>query len=254
MSAPVDVPVVPGRSVALVTLGCARNEVDSEELAAQLDAFVRSIRTGERPYVIFYAWLFVSTFLPFLRTGFFPADVILQLLAMGAMLLEGCQWLDGVRPSAAPTQAAQVDGDVVRARWQGHVDRGPAPLGAGRYAPGSPHPVGPPQAAADLARRPPVRGAGASGPRSRRPACRARPRLRPPRAAAAPRRRPDRAAEAGVRLRPALHLLRDPVVPWLLRLPAAGRGAGRSPVAGRPGCPRARPGQRELVLVRQGPR
>ncbi len=38
MTAPVVVPVVPGRSVALVTLGCARNEVDSEELAGRLEA------------------------------------------------------------------------------------------------------------------------------------------------------------------------------------------------------------------------
>jgi ribosomal protein S12 methylthiotransferase RimO len=34
----VTVPVVRARSVALVTLGCARNEVDSEELAARLEA------------------------------------------------------------------------------------------------------------------------------------------------------------------------------------------------------------------------
>jgi formate hydrogenlyase subunit 4 len=36
---------------------------------------------------MFYAWLFVSTFLPFLRTGFFPADAALQLLAMLAVFL-----------------------------------------------------------------------------------------------------------------------------------------------------------------------
>jgi len=34
---------------------------------------------------MFYAWLFVSTFLPFLRTGFYPADIVLQLLAMLAL-------------------------------------------------------------------------------------------------------------------------------------------------------------------------
>ena len=31
-------PGVPGRTVRLVTLGCARNEVDSEELAGRLEA------------------------------------------------------------------------------------------------------------------------------------------------------------------------------------------------------------------------
>ena len=34
----VRVPSAAGRRVALLTLGCARNEVDSEELAARLDA------------------------------------------------------------------------------------------------------------------------------------------------------------------------------------------------------------------------
>ncbi|HEX5189580.1 MAG TPA: 30S ribosomal protein S12 methylthiotransferase RimO, partial [Streptosporangiaceae bacterium] len=37
MSSPGSAPS-PGRSVRLVTLGCARNEVDSEELAARLEA------------------------------------------------------------------------------------------------------------------------------------------------------------------------------------------------------------------------
>ncbi|QDO89293.1 30S ribosomal protein S12 methylthiotransferase RimO [Ornithinimicrobium ciconiae] len=38
MSSPVIDPAAPGRTVALVTLGCSRNEVDSEELAGRLTA------------------------------------------------------------------------------------------------------------------------------------------------------------------------------------------------------------------------
>ncbi len=76
--------------------------------------------------------------------------------------------------------------------------------------------------------------------------------------AGAARSRLDRRAggppEAGLRLRPALHVLRDPVVPRLVRLPAAGRRAGRGEVAGRRRRPRAGAGQRELDLLRQGPR
>ncbi len=34
---------------------------------------------------MFYAWLFVSVFLPFLRTGVYPLDLLLQLLAMAVV-------------------------------------------------------------------------------------------------------------------------------------------------------------------------
>ncbi len=36
---------------------------------------------------MFYAWLFVSAFLPFLRTGIYPLDLVLQLLAMAAVFV-----------------------------------------------------------------------------------------------------------------------------------------------------------------------
>ena len=45
-----------------------------------------------------------------------------------------------------------------------------------------------------------------------------------------------------------------PQLPRLLRQPASLRRAGRGPLAGRPGRARAVPGQRELHLLRQGPR
>ena len=36
---------------------------------------------------MFYAWLFVSVFLPFLRTGIYPLDIIIQLAAMFVVFL-----------------------------------------------------------------------------------------------------------------------------------------------------------------------
>ena len=115
------------------------------------------------------------------------------------------------------------------------------------------HPAGPAPAAADHPRRP------------RRATSRARPRRRPStsapgardraaRRAPPARRRPDGAAQAGLRLRPPLHVLRDPELPRLVRLPPALRRARRGALAGRPGRARAVPGQRELHVLRQGPR
>ena len=66
-------------------------------------------------------------------------------------------------------------------------------------------------------------------------------------------RRPVGPAEDRLGLRPALHVLRDPVVPRRVRLPPAARDPRRGRVAGRAGRPRARAGQRELHLLRQGP-
>ena len=62
------------------------------------------------------------------------------------------------------------------------------------------------------------------------------------------------AAEDRLRLRPALHLLRDPGLPRGLSSPARAPSRGRGALAGRAGRPRALAGQRELLLLRQGPR
>ena len=83
----------------------------------------------------------------------------------------------------------------------------------------------------------------------RRRACDRAARRAPP-----ARRRPDGAAQAGQRLRPALLVLRDPELPRLVRQPAAQRRARRGALAGRAGRARAVPGQRELHVLRQGPR
>ena len=93
--------------------------------------------------------------------------------------------------------------------------------------------------------------------RAHRGACRRRRAGHPRARLAAPQAaglRPVRGAEARLRLRPALRVLRDPHLPRRVRLPPAGRGARRGAVAGLAGRHRARAGQRELDLLRQGPR
>jgi formate hydrogenlyase subunit 4 len=36
---------------------------------------------------MFYAWLFVSVFAPFVRTGFYAGDVLVQLVEMGVVFV-----------------------------------------------------------------------------------------------------------------------------------------------------------------------
>src|SRR6185369_6413169 len=91
-----------------------------------------------------------------------------------------------------------------------------------------------------------VRGLGrAAGARARR---------WPAAAAPTARRRADRAAQAGVRVRPAVLVLRDPELSRVVRVATAGRGGGGGAVARRVWCPGARARERELDVVRQGPR
>jgi tRNA A37 methylthiotransferase MiaB len=47
-----EIPRETGRTVSLVTLGCARNEVDSEELAARLEAAGWELTEGPDPDVV----------------------------------------------------------------------------------------------------------------------------------------------------------------------------------------------------------
>ena len=131
-----------------------------------------------------------------------------------------------------------------------------------RRAPRVAHAEGPPYAAPADAGRPPGQGGRRRDPRPRRPPGRdarrqhaehrrpAEPRPDAP----SPRRQRDGSAEAGLRLRPPLLVLRDPGLPRLVPLPPPDRHPGRGPLARRPGRPRAAAGQRELHLLRQGPR
>ena len=113
----------------------------------------------------------------------------------------------------------------------------------GRRAARAAHAARPPHAAADHPGRPRGVGASTPGTASRLPERRAGG---PGRAAAPPaRRRPGRPAEAGLRLRPALRVLRDPELPRRVRVAAAGghprRGrAGWPPTASASWCWSAR--------------
>ena len=132
---------------------------------------------------------------------------------------------------------------------------------ARRPAPGRAHPAGPAHAAADHARpsRPAAArarcpGRGRRGRRRRRdlpdglaPGVRARASLRRRLAAA------RRAAEDRLRLRPALHVLRDPGVPRRATCPGRPPTCSPRPLAGQPGRQGAPARQRELHLLRQGP-
>ena len=117
------------------------------------------------------------------------------------------------------------------------------------------YPRRPPEAAAAVAGRaagcrrrrldPGARGIAAGEPDSRiRAAGRAGP----------PRRPAVGAAEDRQRLRPAVLVLRDPDVPRRVPVAASRRRAGRGAVAGRRGRARGVPRQRELHVLRQGPR
>ena len=115
----------------------------------------------------------------------------------------------------------------------------------GRTPGSTPHPARPACPAADRPGPSACGGAGGRGPGTRLAAQRRGP--------APPRRRSDGISQAGVRVRPSVHVLRDPVVSRLVRLAAPGGRAGRGRVAGLDRRPRTGTGQRELDVLRQGP-
>ena len=217
-------------TVALVTLGCARNEVDSEELAGRLAA--DGLRLVAEPA---------------------DADVV---------LVNTCGFVEAAKKDSVDTLLAAADlKDDGRTRGRGRrrlprraVRRPSWPRRCRRPTPSSASTTTP-TCRTGSARSSPAsgtcphaRGTAARCCRSRLPT--GRPRRSPGTRAACPTARPrpaapgrcgtgstdgaDGAAQARVRLRPALHVLRHPGVPRRLRVPAAGRGAGRGPLAGRP--------------------
>ena len=253
---------MPARTVALVTLGCARNEVDSEELAGRLeaggwtlvdDAGRRRRRRGQH-----------------LRVRRAGEEGLDRRAARGrraqgrrgartqAVVAVGClaeRYGTAARRGAARGRRGarlrllrrHVRPPATRS-WRAsgprsHVPRDRRtllPLTPGR-APGRPPAPGPavPGHARRTASDLPEGVAPASGPAGAAPAA-GRPALG--------------AAEDRVRLRPALRVLRHPGVPRRVLSRAARRRAGRGALAGRAGRPRGVPGQRELDVVRQGPR
>ena len=231
----------PSRTASLVTLGCARNDVDSEELAARLEAG---------------GWRLVD-----------DADTPTSSWSTPAASSRRRSRTRSTRCSPPPTRARKVVAVGCLAERYGErarrrAARGRAVLGFDDYADigdgsttWSPapitraHPARPPHAAAAHPGRAAPRGPRprarprCTAPRPPRTARRARPGERPAADAAAARRRAGRPAQARLRLRPPLHVLRDPVVPRRLRVPPRPSSARR----GRAGSPSR--ASSEIVLV-----
>jgi ribosomal protein S12 methylthiotransferase len=237
-------PSTPSRgSVALVTLGCTRNEVDSEELAGRLSAegwtlvddaadadvavvntcgFVEQAKKDSIDTLLEAADLKESA-APGGRRRRLPGGALRPDLADELPDADAVLGFDSYRDMsshAAPILAGE--------RHASHV-----PSDRRRLLPLSP--VDPLRRAADAVACCPVTGTVGTS-------------------CAAARGRAVGAAEDRERLRPPLLLLRHPDVPRLLRVPPPHRRPRRGPVAGRAGVKRAVPRQRELDVLRQGPR
>ena len=238
-------PTATATTVHLVTLGCARNEVDSEELAARLaDGGFALVADPEAADAVM-----VNT------CGFVEAakkDSVDTLLAAAdlketgrarAVVAVGClAERYGTELAEAMPEADAVLGFDDYADVAGRLQA----ILAGRAA-SRPPAVRPAPAAAHRPGRPARRGGGCGSAGSRSG-------QRSPDPAPPPGGRADGAGQDCFRLRPPLHVLRHPDVPRGLRLPPGGRDRGRGPLAGRGGGSRAVPGQREHLQLRQGPR
>ena len=203
------------RTVSLVTLGCARNEVDSEELAARLAASGWELaETGEASVVV------VNT------CGFIQAakqESIAELLAAaesGAKVAAvGC---------LAERYGAELADELPEAQILSFDDYGEIgsrldDVLAGRRRPAHTArdrrallPITPAERQAPRAKAPAPRRRRQPSLR-RRGSARTRPAGVPPPAV----QRGGGAAEDRVRLRPALHVLCDPVLPRRVHVPAA---------------------------------
>ena len=212
--------------MAVVTLGCARNEVDSEELAGRLAAEGYDLvdDADGADAVLVNTCGFIET------AKKDSVDAILAATDSGASVVAvGCM----AERYGSELAEALPEATVLGFDDYGAIgDRLDDVLSGRPLVPHTPRdrrtllPISPVQrTAATVAADAPV------DPRAR---------LAAPQA---PGSRADRRAQAGVGLRPALRLLRDPHVPRRVRLPPAGRGAGRGAVARLPGRHRARAGQ-----------
>ena len=242
------------RTVALVTLGCARNEVDSEGWPAvsrpsgwtlvddAADADVAVVNTCG-----FVEQAKKDSIDTVLRPERGPAGTR-AVVAVGCLAERYGAQLAAELPEADAVLGFDSYADMsahLDAILRGERPRSHVPVDRRTLLPLSPS-TGRESvvARAGRHRRTAGRGPAGGGRPGQRSSRRAPPAGRPALGA----------AQARVRLRPALHLLRHPVVPRRVRLAAAGRRPGRGPVAGGPGRPRAGPGQRELDVLRQGPR
>ena len=246
------------RDVALVTLGCARNEVDSEELAGRLEAggFPLVDDAGRRRH---RAWSTPAGSSRRRRrtrsTRCSRPPTSRRPRRAPRRWSRSAAWPSATARSS-PTSLPEADAVLgfddypdIAARLRAIIARGDAPTRTRPRDRRTLLPISPSTAGLGGRRRSrPGHAVGApdlpAGAPGDRPACRAPPA----------RRRPDGAAEARPRLRPALLVLRDPALPRLVRLAPARRRARRGRWLADAGRPRALPRQRELHVLRQGPR
>ena len=242
-----------GRRVALVTLGCGRNEVDSEELAGRLaaDGWLLVPEAADADVAVVNTCGFVEAAKKdSVDTLLAAADLkgggrTQAVVAVGCLAERYGEQLAAALPEADAVLGFDDYADI-SARLGSILD--------GERARAA-HAAGPPHAAAARPGRPQRRPRAAA----RRPARPDLPDGVAPASGPQPLRMrlgdgPTAALKLASRLRPALHVLRDPDLPRLVRVAAPARGARRGRLAGRAGRARARPGERELDVVRQGPR
>ncbi len=230
-------------SVALVTLGCTRNEVDSEELAGRLAAEGWTLvdDAADADVAVVNTCGFVEQAKKDSIDTLLEAADLKETGRTKAVVAVGClaERYGQTLADELPDADAVLGFDSYR-DMSSHLT---AILGGAR--PAVARALRPAHAAAAVAGRPlGCRGFGRAA-RSRR-----RRGLR----ALAARRPALGAAEDRQRLRPALLVLRHPDVPRVVRLAPADRRHRRGALAGAAGRARAVPRQRELDVVRQGPR
>ena len=232
-------------SVAMVTLGCARNEVDSEELAGRLEA--DGFRLVEDPAdadtVVVNTCGFVESAkkdsVDTLLAGRRPqgdAAAPQAVVAVGCLAERYGKELAESLPEADAVLGFDDYPDIA-ARLRSIV------AGEAHHAA---HAAGPAQAAADLA------GRAVAVDRARCPATPSGPASRAPPASSRGPDRPPLKLASGCDRRCSFCAIPRFRGSFVSRRPV--RRAAGGALARRPGRPRAVPGQRELHVLRQGPR
>ena len=242
-------------AVHLVSLGCARNDVDSEELAARLE--LGGFRLTADPEL---ADAVVVNTCGFVESA--KKDSVDTLLAAADLKETGRAQAVVAVGCLAERYGARARRRAAGGRRGAGVRRlprrgGQAPLGPGRRVAPAPRPAGPTGPALPLTPVDRPIGRRPRRPRRTRLGIADLPAGLAPASGPPLRRRLSGAAvgaaQARVGLRSAVQLLCDPGLPRCLPVPPARRHRGRGPLAGRARRAGGAAGQRELLLVRQGP-
>ncbi|EFF93470.1 MiaB family RNA modification enzyme [Streptomyces sp. e14] len=232
------------RTVALVTLGCARNEVDSEELAGRLEADGWQLveDAADADVAVVNTCGFVEAAKKDSVDALLEANDLKDHGRTQAVVAVGCM---AERYGKELAEALpEADGVLGFDDYADISDRLQTILSGGIHAAHTPRdrrkllPISPAE------RQEAGAAVALPGHGPRRPARGRRPGLRTARTPAPPPGRlPGRLRQARLRLRPALLVLRHPVLPRLLHLPPPQRRAERD------FCWLAEQGVKEIMLV-----